>query len=430
MAGFQGAGTAAAAAGRASAAFAAAHLWRNALALGADNALYLGGAGFVSLATVLPAFAERLGASNLALGALPAVMTLGWFVPGVFTASHVEGLARKLPFVLKYTVFERLPLLLIALLTLALAASQPALVLAALLALLLLWSTASGVVFPAWLDLIGRVIPGHLRGRFFALSSAAGGALGIGAAAAASSLLAAYPFPLNYALCFGASFALMVVSFVALALVREPSVPPAAPAPPVAVYLRRLPAVLAGHPNFARYLAGRGLGFAGLTMGAGFYTVYALKALGASELHVGLFTLTLVACEAGATLGLGLVADRAGHKLVVALSSLSALAASLLALLATNASGFAVVFVLLGMARAGVGVSSFAILLEFASEHDRPTYAGLGSLAMVPFALAAPLLGGWLADGAGYSAVFALAATLSAVSTLLLAFGVRDPRTA
>ncbi len=50
-------------------------------ALGADYALFMVGLSFASQATILPAFAAHLGASNLIIGAIPALMTLGLVPP-------------------------------------------------------------------------------------------------------------------------------------------------------------------------------------------------------------------------------------------------------------------------------------------------------------------------------------------------------------
>src|SRR5215475_9519158 len=89
-------------------------LRHNVAALGIDFALYLVGLAFASQATILPAFAEHLGAPNLVIGAIPAVATLGWLLPPLFAAGHTESLGRKLPFVLRYTVWERAPYLALA----------------------------------------------------------------------------------------------------------------------------------------------------------------------------------------------------------------------------------------------------------------------------------------------------------------------------
>src|SRR5207237_10810232 len=83
----------------------------NVLALGADYGLFMVGLAFVSSATVLPAFAAWLGASTVVIGAIPAVMTVGWFLPPLFAAAHTERLERKLAFVLRWTVWERVPFL-------------------------------------------------------------------------------------------------------------------------------------------------------------------------------------------------------------------------------------------------------------------------------------------------------------------------------
>ena len=53
-------------------------LRRNVLALGLDYGLFMVGLAFASQTTILPAFAAWLGAPNVLIGAIPAVMTLGW----------------------------------------------------------------------------------------------------------------------------------------------------------------------------------------------------------------------------------------------------------------------------------------------------------------------------------------------------------------
>ena len=64
----------------------------NLVALGVDHAVFMLGLSFASQATILPAFAAHLGAPNVVIGAIPAVMTLGWFLPSLFAAGHeVKG---------------------------------------------------------------------------------------------------------------------------------------------------------------------------------------------------------------------------------------------------------------------------------------------------------------------------------------------------
>ena len=86
----------------------------NVVALAVDFGLFLVGLSFASVATILPAFARHLDAPNVVIGAIPAVMTAGWWLPSLFAAGHTQALARKLPFVLRYTVWERVPFLVLA----------------------------------------------------------------------------------------------------------------------------------------------------------------------------------------------------------------------------------------------------------------------------------------------------------------------------
>ena len=82
---------------------------RNVVLLGLDYSLFLVGLAFASQATILPAFAASLGASNVIIGAIPAVMTLGWFLPPLFAAGHTEALPRQWPFLMRWTGWERVP---------------------------------------------------------------------------------------------------------------------------------------------------------------------------------------------------------------------------------------------------------------------------------------------------------------------------------
>jgi MFS family permease len=182
---------------------------RNVIALGADFGLYLVGLSFASPATILPAFASHLGAPNVVIGAIPAVMTAGWFVPSLFAAGHTERLARKLPFVLRYTVWERVPFLVLVPVALFVADRAPGVALALLLLLLVVIAVVGGVLMPAWMDVVGRAVPLGIRGRFFALANLIGSAGGILGSAATAYALAAVAPPRGYGFCFLGAAAFM-----------------------------------------------------------------------------------------------------------------------------------------------------------------------------------------------------------------------------
>src|SRR5262245_19728629 len=116
------------------------------------------GLSFASQSTILPAFAAHLGASNMVIGAIPALMTLGWFLPSLPAAHHTRGLARKLPLVLRYTAAERIPFLVLAVLAFATAERAPVFTLTATLIMLLIFTGTGGALMRAWLDIVARAL--------------------------------------------------------------------------------------------------------------------------------------------------------------------------------------------------------------------------------------------------------------------------------
>jgi MFS family permease len=400
---------------------------RSAFLLAADLATFHLGMAFASQNTVIPAFAERLGAPNLLIGAIPALMTVGWMLPSVFAANYTQGLARKLPFILKWTILERVSYPLLGLAAIWLAPRWPGATLAVLLGLLLLMAVIGGLLMPAWLDLIGRVVPTTARGRFFALANGGGALLGLAGAVGVGFLLDRYPFPLGYGLSFLAGSACLAFSYVFLALVREPPSPPLGARLPHLAYLRRLPGLIRANRNLGRFLAARALAVAG-QMANGFFTVYALKELGAGDAAVGIFTALMLAAQTAGAFAFGWLADRRGHVLGLTLGAAASGLAALAALAARDVLTLYPVFVVAGLSLAATQVSGMAVGMELGPDDERPTYVAINNSWVAPYALVAPLAGGLMADQLGYPVLFVTAAAFSAVAALVFALAVRDPR--
>jgi MFS family permease len=163
-------------------------------------------------------------------------------------------------------------------------------------------------------------------------------------------------------------------------------------------------------------------------MGQTFFTVFALKQLGAGDGHVGTFTLVLMGAQAACTMIFGWIADRYGHRLVLMLGTICIVLASLLALRAQSPEDMYLAFAATGASLGATFVSHFAILLAFGDTKDRPTYVALGNTLLSPLSFAAQITGGLLADNVGYGAVFGTAAALAVLSVVVLGAFVREPR--
>ncbi len=401
---------------------------------GADIAFFSLGLSISSAYTVLPLFVAHLTSNNVAIALIPAIRALGLYGPQLLVAPLVERLRHALPFILFVTIFERVPYLVLAFGAVWLAGRSDCALLALFFALIFLALLGSGVTYPAWLDMISRSIPRTWLGRFMGFWWGAGGVMGIGGAAIAAALLARVSWPLNFALCFGLTFAAMVISFVLLALGREPArvVRTAAAsseaAPPrLGRQAGELAALVRKDWALRRLLIANGLvGIA--TMAGALYAVSALHVGGLSDAEVGVeSTLLFIAMTIGNFLW-GAVGDRFGHRAVLIGGVACAALAALLALGAHGFVAYAGVFLALGLNLSGVQLAGFTLITGFGPVERRPTYEALASVAYAPFVIGAPILGGFLANAWGYAPVFLLTAAAALAAALTLRFWVPDPR--
>lgn len=375
----------------------------------------------------MPAYLRHLSASNLVIGALSALTTAGYSLPNLLFAPLTERFSRKKRLILFVTPGERLPYLVLAACAAWLAVSNPPLALAVTFIALLVFTCTGGALTPAWLDLIARAIPARRRGAFFGRSNAMAGLMGVGGAVLSQHLLATQPYPTAYVQLFLLAFGVVLMSYGFFALNREqgPFMPGRRDS--FTEWFRGLPAILRHDRNFAWYMLAA-LAASLAYSAAAFFTVVAINRLHVGDFEVGWFTAVLLAASTVFNLLWGWLADRRGHKVVLVAGLVSMLLAMPLSLLLPSPPAYALVFVLLGAANSASSLSRLAIMLEFAPEATRPTYVGLASVAGAPLALIGPLVGGALADRAGYAPAFALYGLAGAVALWLLIRRVREPR--
>jgi MFS family permease len=393
-----------------------------------DISFYSLALNIVSQTTILPLLVSQLTTSKLAIGLVPAIFSLGFLLPQLFTAGYTERLRRKLPVLMLWSsLTERGPYLLIGLAIFLFARSAPGLALAAIYVLLGISATTGGMLTPAWYDLIAKVIPVRVRGVWSGLGSGLGALMSLAGAAMAGWFLSDWTFPLNYALCFAAAFVFFMLSWLGLALNREPESTTVKSHTSFLEYARQLPGILRRDRNYQVYLLSQSISNLG-GMAAGFYIVYGAEKFQLTGAAVGTLTGVLVGSQALLNLVWGLIGDRKGHKLVLVGAAFCMALSAGTALFAHSTTLLGVVFFLMGASAAGSSVSSLNIILEFCAPEDRPTYIGLTNTLLAPSRTAAPLLGGWLASGLGYPWLFSIALAASLAGSLLMAGWMREPR--
>jgi len=381
--------------------------------------------GFATFSTVIPLFVASLTSSATLIGLIPAIHSMGWQLPQLFTAHRVSQQARYKPMVVLMTTQERLPFLGLALV--AWFAPQIGIETSLILTfIMLIWQgLGGGLTATAWQSMIGKIIPSETRGTFFGAQSAAANLLASVSAIFAGLILQRLTSPQDFSLNFLLCFLGMVISWFFLMMTREPSRPPTHDVQQKDFW-KDLRTILHKDVNFRWFLVVRM--FSQLaTMGYAFYTVYAVNNLGMSVLSVGILTSVLLATQIVANPIMGFFGDRWSHRRVMVIGIAASILSSFLAWRAPSASWFYPVMILAGISSVAIWTIGMTMIQQFGSEFQRPSYIGLGNTLIAPFTILAPFLGGWLADKKGYPAAFITSALFGLFTISILQWFVHDP---
>jgi len=392
-----------------------------------DGAFYGFGFGFSSLTTFVPIFLSRMTSSAILFGLVPSIHSTGWLFPQLLTAGWVTRMRRYKPAVLLMTIHERLPYLGLAVVAWFLPgmSRQMGLVLTFLL---LAWQgLGAGLTANPWTSFIAKIIPSELRGTFFGGQAAAANILMSLGAILAGILLTKVSDRFNFSLIFLLTFICMIVSYIFVSSTREPPDLEKVVPPKAAPFWKGTRTILRKDVNFRWFIAARMLSQIATT-GFAFYIIYCVKQYSMNDLTAGLLTAAQTISAIIANPLMGWAGDRWGHHTVLLLGAFAAVGSSLLAWFAPGLIWFYPAMVLAGLANVAVWTNGMAMTVEFGSEAERPVYIGLSNTLVAPFAILAPIFGGWLADSAGYRTMFLAVAAFGLITMAMLYLWVRDPR--
>ncbi len=392
-----------------------------------EGASYKFGVSFISSSTILPLFITKLTPTPLLpIGLIGVIAQGGWFLPQLFMARLVGRLPYQKPVVIKLGLFiERIPCWIMALSALVAVQNPTAAMILFLIAYTWL-NLGSGSIAVFWQEMVARLFPPNRRGRLFGLTNFIGGGLGVVGAGISARLLASTPFPNNFFYTFLVAASGIFFSWVLLSLTRETAHTITLPHQNNREFFRALPNLLREDSNFERFFIARLLLALG-GMGAGFITAAALQRWQISDGTVGLYTTFVLGGETMGHVIFGLMGDRFGNKRGLAVGALLSTLAYFLAWVAPHPSWYFVVFLLQGAALGAALTAGLTLVMEFGKPDQRPAYIGLVSTSIGVVATLAPLLGAVFAN-LSYNVLFALSAAISAVSFVLLAWWVKEPR--
>jgi MFS family permease len=249
---------------------------------------------------------------------------------------------------------------------------------------------------------------------------------GVAGASFSTKLLSTLQFPNNFLAIFSLGAAGILISWIFLALTREPVNPNHVARRTQREFLASLREILKKKYLFRRFLIARLLLAFG-SMGSGFITISAVRSWEVSDATVGIYTALLLTGQGIGVLFLSLLADRKGHKLSLELVGLASALSFACVWLAKDPVLFFPAFILLGISFGGLTVSGLLVVLEYADPNRRPTYVGIAGFVVGIASVIAPLIGTALAE-INFSWVFGLSVLMSLVGMIGLHFWVREPR--
>ncbi len=381
---------------------------------------------------VLALFINRLGAPNVLVGLLPAIITGGWFLPQILVAGRVQGQRRVMHWY-RSTGIIRLICMVILSLSTFLLAGYPSALLVVFFIFYSIYAFGAGVSGIPWLEMVGKVVSIRRRGSFFSLRSFWGGLIALLSSgfivAILSEKLTGLTFPYNFAVLFSITTVVVGVGLWAWSTIHEPEGTVTVAPVTVLETLRRGRAAFGVDRDYRSFMIARVL-LSLATISDPFYVVFARTQLQAPASTVGLYVGATSAASLLSNFIWGPLSDRAGNRILMRMTALSVATVPLAALLIPLLGGalpadvvytlFAVVFVLVGLAGGSGRIVNNNMLLTIAPPAQRATYIGFLNtlLGLVTFI---PVAGGIVADELGFTVLFVITLALTGLALLATA---------
>lgn len=387
---------------------------------------FLGVTGFrlITAPTFVPAYLYLLSGSNLTVGLALAGQSLGMALSSIWSATLIEHRKRVMPVVFGVGWLMRAQVLGLALSGFFLE-GQAALV--SVCVFLALFGFFWGMQAVSFNFVIAKVIPANRRGRLAGMRNFLGG---LSASAVAylggKYLVEANAFGNGYASTFMAAFILTSIGISALSFLREPESLAVREASSLVRRLRDVPAMLRADRQFTRFFIARALAAFGMAA-APFYAIHAGKFINLSGATLGYLSLSFLLAQTASNLLWGRIADARGYRLVFLLSVGLWMCSTLGLMSCSSLPMFVLAFCGLGAGLGGYQIASQNFVLEFGEHHELPMLIAVSDTASHLMMAVGPLVGGMLAQSAGFAQVFWVAIAVKALAIAAM-LRMRDPR--
>lgn len=391
-----------------------------------DGAVFSFGMSFVSAVTILPVYLKQIGGSNIAIGLIPVVWTLGFNIPQIVIANYTGNQPYKKKIMMITAVFQRLPWLLLAILSVFSFSASSSIGITLFFLSLGLAAVGGGINLPAWFDLFAKLTPVRIRGKQFAYRTALGSFLGILAGVVSIEILDKVEFPNNFSILFFIGFLIMMSSYFLLMQLTEEDPNPPRKKLNINEFLMNLPVILKNETNYRNFLIADALIIVAIVSNA-FIAVYAIEKFSLPESYAGIFTIVVMFSMMFGSLVFGMFADKYGHRINILIAAFFTFLVCLIALISGTIITYYLVFFFSSVVTGILNVSRLPLISELGSENNRPTFVSLSNFVTIPFVLSG-IFAGWFAETWGYESVFILTGLVALAASLWILFNLKEPR--
>src|SRR3990167_5429430 len=380
----------------------------------------LGMTGFrlINAPTFMPAYLHLISGSNTIVGLGLALQQIGGIISPLVAGAKMEHRLKIMPAAIVLGSLGRLAILGMALSGWFLKDRAQVVT---LLLFLFLFGVFMGAQRVAFTLLMSKVIPIGLRGRLQAWRNAIGGLVAaLLAHVLGKDLIWAHALGDGYSTTFVLAFLLTSAGLWYLQFqIREPEPPTIREPTRLRDRMRDVPGLIAADPAYRWFLVVQMLATAA-RIATPFYILHVGTTMHLDGATLGLLSLAFLGADTVSNIVWGDLGDRAGFRLVLLLSIVGWIAATLLLMTLDAPPAIFLAFCILGAAQAGYGMASQTMILEFGHRDDLPMRIGISATAEGVTATIGPLVGGAIADLLGYSVVFCASLGLLAAALLTL----------
>ena len=378
--------------------------------------------GMIPLNTVVTYFISDYVNNSFVLGLLPTLQSVCNALVQVFLSERLRSVPRFKPLCTLGTTLSRLSWLVLSLLILFFSRMQPLYFVCVFYGVYCFNGLCQGITSLTYTQMMNKVIPDRMKGRFFGVRGAFTSAASILGAQVGGAILASNGDVRRFGVLFLVAFVLDMLSAGLQALTREPRLRMKAPEKTGARpgFFAESGRILKADGNFARYVLAMFL----ITIGMSFFnfqTAQSKDALGLTAGQLAWVTTILYVFQTGGHLVFGVLSDRRGYRPALLLGQAGFALYLLLAFFARDARLTYIMTAIYGLANAANALGARNMVFHLCPYEERVGYYAVMNMALTVSAAAASMVTGALIDWIGYgpSAIACLGLTLPGLLLLL-----------